>query len=234
MAPARKLNSKAVLLPACVLSAVIGATSFAFTLSRIESIPRARPPSTHPSARSKVARAAGDAFIPLDAVEPPITAYVNIWTPMFKAAQESGLAPDFLLHWGHGAAMGTVLFAMCGFGTYLGWQTRFGNGGDSSVLTLGKTNAEMHVTLMGAALFLFFLGGQGGLVLLATQGQPILQSAHSSTAVIGLGLMALQASLGLTMGSSSEKRTAHAILGTAVMLVLLVHLFYGISLGNSF
>ena len=39
------------------------------------------------------------------------------------------------------------------------------------------------------------LGTSTGLVLLATQGQPILQSAHSSTAVIGLGLMAVQVQL---------------------------------------
>eukprot|EP00438_Fugacium_kawagutii_P008136 Skav234377 [mRNA] locus=scaffold2071:184200:185763:- [translate_table: standard] len=159
---------------------------------------------------------AAENFIPLDAVEPAVTSYVNIWTPLFKSAQESGLAPEFLIHWGHAGAMATVLLAMGGYGTFLGWSTRLGNGNAVYPLSLGQTAAQLHPQLMGLALFLFFLGGQGGLVLLATQGQPILQSAHSSTAVIGLGLMAVQAALGVTMGDSSEKRTIHAVLGTAV------------------
>lgn len=129
--------------------------------------------------------------------------------------------------------MATVLLAMGGYGTFLGWSTRLGNGSAVYPLSLGQTAAALHPQLMGLALFLFFLGGQGGLVLLATQGQPILQSAHSSTAVIGLGLMAVQAALGVTMGDSSEKRTIHAVLGTSVMLVLLLHLFYGLNLGFS-
>ncbi|CAE7550918.1 unnamed protein product [Symbiodinium pilosum] len=178
-------------------------------------------------------RRAGDGFIPLDAVEPAVTSYVNIWTPLFKSAQESGLAPEFLIHWGHAGAMAMVLLAMGGYGTFLGWATRLGNGATVYPLSIGKTAAELHPVLMGAALFFFFLGGQGGLVLLATQGQPILQSAHSSTAVIGLLLMSAQAVIGLTMGDSAGKRTAHALLGTSVMGVLLVHLYFGLNLGFS-
>ena len=34
-----------------------------------------------------------------DGVKAPIQSYVDIWTPMFKSAQASGLAPDFILHW---------------------------------------------------------------------------------------------------------------------------------------
>jgi len=183
---------------------------------------------------SAVARKAGDAFVALDAVYPSVSAYVGIWTPFFLSAKESGLAPEFLLHWGHAAAMGTVLLAMGGYGTFLGWQTRLGNGNDVYPLNLGYTNRDMHPLLMGAALFFFILGGQGGLVLLATAGKPILASAHSSTAVIGLGLMAAQAFLGKTMGSNETARTVHAFLGTGTMLVLLVHLYFGLNLGSTF
>ena len=98
--------------------------------------------------------------------------------------------------------MSAVLFLMCGYGAFLGWSTRLGNGGEVYALNLGETARELHPKLMGAALFFFLLGGQGGLVLLATAGEPILASAHSSTAVIGVGLLLAQAALGATMGGS--------------------------------
>lgn len=182
----------------------------------------------------RMSRNVAGGFVDLQAVEPAVNAYVNIWVPLFQTAKESGLAPEFLLHWGHGAAMGTVLLGMGGYGAFLGWQTRLGNGETVYPLSLGQTASQLHPVLMGAALFFFFLGGQGGLVLLATAGKPILQSAHSSTAVIGLGLMAAQAVLGNTMGGSSLGRTIHAFLGTGTMLILLVHLYFGLDLGSSF
>ncbi len=62
-----------------------------------------------------------------EGVRGPVENYVGIWTPLFVQAKEAGLAPDFLIHWGHGAAMSTVLFAMGGIGAFLGWQVRMGN-----------------------------------------------------------------------------------------------------------
>lgn len=174
------------------------------------------------------------AFLALDAVEPAITSYVNIWVPLFEGAKAAGIAPEVLLHWGHGAAMGTVLVTMMGYGAFLGWQTRFGNGDQEFPFTLGDTAREIHPKLMGAALFFFLLGGQGGLVLLATAGEPILQSAHSSTAVIGIGLLLTQAALGATMKGSELGRSVHAYLGSATMVALFVHAFNGLNLGLSF
>ena len=53
-----------------------------------------------------------------DGIKEPVQSYVDIWTPMFKQASESGLVPDFLLHWGHGAAMASVLLSMGVIGAY--------------------------------------------------------------------------------------------------------------------
>ena len=71
-------------------------------------------------------------------------------------------------------------------------------------------------------------------MLLATAGQPILASAHSSTAVIGVGLLLAQAGLGATMGGSELGRTVHAYLGSATLLALVAHAYNGLTLGLSF
>lgn len=79
-----------------------------------------------------------------DGIKEPVQSYVDIWTPMFKQASESGLVPDFILHWGHGAAMASVLLSMGVIGAYMGWQIRLGNGEEVTPLTLGETIREAH------------------------------------------------------------------------------------------
>lgn len=168
----------------------------------------------------------------LEGAKPAAQAYADIWVPLFKSAQEAGL-PDVIIKWGHPAAMGTVLCTMGVFGSYLGWAIRNGEGSTVGALTLGQTYSELHPKLMGAAVFFFFLGGQGGLVLNQVQGKPILDSTHATTAVLGLFLLAVQALLPLTFGSNANTRTAHAFLGSATMAVLFFHMMQGIALGNS-
>lgn len=171
----------------------------------------------------------------LDAKE-GLKAYADFWVPMFTKAREMG-APDLLLHWGHGAAMATVLLTMGLAGAYTGWQIRLGNGSDTSnALTLGESIREAHPKLMGAAFFFFFLGGQGGLVLLDTQTGSVLESPHARTAALSLGLLAAQALLPKLFSSEQGEtaRTAHAYLGSATMVVLFGHLVTGLNLGFSF
>lgn len=68
----------------------------------------------------------------------PLRDYVNFWAELFKPLN----LPEPLVHWGHGAAMTTVLVAMGGIGTFLGWKIRQGDGAAQYAFTLGKTARE--------------------------------------------------------------------------------------------
>jgi hypothetical protein len=120
----------------------------------------------------------------------PLEKYANYWVDTYHSLGLS--VPEPIIHWGHAASMTTVLLLMGGLGTFLGLQIRQGNGAAQYAFTVGKTAREQHPIIMGLAFLFFVLGGQGGLVLLALEGKPILESPHASTALIGLSLLSLQ------------------------------------------
>lgn len=98
--------------------------------------------------------------------------------------------PDWLVHWGHPGNMAVVLFAMGGYGTYLGFRIRFSD--DEVEIAKAK---DLHPKLLGGMFFFFSLGALGGITSLLTSEKPILDSPHAVTAVIGLTLLTIQAIL---------------------------------------
>ena len=161
-----------------------------------------------------------------------ISAYLHATAGFVFDANAAGLVPEFVTHYFHGLNMATVLLAMGGYGTYLGWQVRAGNGGDATFGT-PDTAADLHPKLM-LGMFLFFAaGGQGGLLFNLLQGKPLLESPHAVSALAGLMLLGANGVLGAVMKDSAQLRTTHAFLGTSLMAVFLVHAALGVQLALS-
>lgn len=138
----------------------------------------------------------------------------------------------FVTHYFHGLNMATVLFAMGGYGTYLGWKVRAGGGAEPTFGTADSA-AELHPKLMAGMTLFFLAGGQGGLLFNLLQGKPLLDSPHAVSALAGLMLLGANGVLGGLMGDSPNLRTTHALLGSSLMLVFVVHAGLGIQLALS-
>jgi hypothetical protein len=122
-----------------------------------------------------------------------------------------------------------VLFAMGGYGTYLGYQIRAGNGGDPTFGT-PDTADQLHPKLMLGCFLFFAAGGQGGLLFNLLQNKPLLESPHAVSALAGLMLLGANGVLASVMKENPQLRTAHAFLGTSLMAVLVVHAGLGLKL----
>jgi hypothetical protein len=122
---------------------------------------------------------------------------------------------------------------MGGYGTWLGWQVRAGNGGDSTFGT-PDTVSDLHPKLMWGMFIFFAAGGQGGLLFNLLEGRPVLESPHAVSALAGLILLAGNGMLSSFMKESPQLRTTHAFLGTSLMAVFVVHAALGIQQALSF
>ncbi|CAI9097963.1 OLC1v1034490C1 [Oldenlandia corymbosa var. corymbosa] len=113
----------------------------------------------------------------------------SVFGPFVELVKSWNL-PDWLVHWGHPGNMAVVLFAMGGYGTYLGFRIKFSD----DVEEKAKAK-DLHPKLLGGMFFFFALGATGGITSLLTSDKPILESPHAVTGIIGLALLSLQSAL---------------------------------------
>lgn len=137
--------------------------------------------------------------------------------------------PDWLVHWGHPGNMAVVLFAMGGYGTYLGFRIKLSD--DPEEKAKAK---DLHPKLLGGMFFFFALGATGGVTALLTSGKPIFESPHAVTGVIGLALLTVQSLLPTLFEGNPGLRGAHGLLGSSIMTLFLFHAAFGLQLGFSF
>ncbi|EPS59547.1 hypothetical protein M569_15259, partial [Genlisea aurea] len=137
--------------------------------------------------------------------------------------------PDWLVHWGHPGNMAVVLFAMGGYGIYLGFRIRFSD----NVEEKAKAK-DLHPKLLGGMFFFFAVGAIGGITSLLTSDKPILESPHAVTGLVGLGLLAVQTVLPALFEGNPGLRNAHGILGSGIMTLFFLHAVLGVQLGLSY
>ncbi|KAH7433757.1 hypothetical protein KP509_07G084600 [Ceratopteris richardii] len=125
--------------------------------------------------------------------------------------------------------MAVVLFAMGGYGSYLGWQIRLAD--DMEVKAKAK---DLHPKLLAGMFFFFSLGATGGILSLLTSGKPIFESPHAVTGLSGLALLTVQTVLTGFFENNPSLRNVHAVLGSGIMFLFLVHFAFGLQLGFSY
>ncbi|XP_021802134.1 uncharacterized protein LOC110746233 [Prunus avium] len=158
----------------------------------------------------------------LVAALPGAGAVTSLFEPFVELVKSFGL-PGWLVHWA------VVLFAMGGYGTYLGYRIRYSDDVEE------KANAkDLHPKLLAGMFFFFALGATGGVTSLLTSDKPIFESSHAVTGLIGLGLLTIQTILPALFEGKPQLRTVHGVLGTGIMTLFVVHAALGLQLGLSY
>jgi len=137
--------------------------------------------------------------------------------------------PEPIVHWGHPLMMGIVIFVLGSYVAYAGWQSRLTQDGE-----LANKNRADHRKLAPLMYLFITLGYTGGVLSLVIQKQPILESPHfwtGTAAILFLGLNSLLAFFGFGGEKKEAIRTFHAYLGSAILVLLIVHTIFGINLG---
>ncbi|KAF5737525.1 hypothetical protein HS088_TW13G00410 [Tripterygium wilfordii] len=152
----------------------------------------------------------------------------SLFGPFVELVKSLNL-PDWLVHWGHPGNMAVVLFAMGGYGTYLGFRIRYSD----DVEEKAKAK-DLHPKLLGGMFFFFALGATGGITSLLTSDKPIFESPHAVTGFIGLALLTMQTILPALFEGNPGLRNVHGILGSGIMTLFLIHAALGLQLGLSY
>ncbi|PLZ92204.1 hypothetical protein CEN45_22340 [Fischerella thermalis CCMEE 5198] len=138
--------------------------------------------------------------------------------------------PEPIVHWGHPAMMGIVIFVMGSFLGFSGWRGRLAE--DKEVASKSRSDHRKLAPWM----FLFMaLGYTGGVLSLVMQHQPIFQSPHFWTGSILLLLLGINGAISLSKfgGNNPGLRALHAYLGSSALCLMLVHALLGLHLGIS-
>ncbi|KAK4772950.1 hypothetical protein SAY87_027969 [Trapa incisa] len=152
----------------------------------------------------------------------------SVFGPFVEVIKSLNL-PDWLVHWGHPGNMAVVLFAMGGYGTYLGFRIKYSD----DVEEKAKAK-DLHPKLLAGMFFFFALGATGGVTSLLTSDKPILESPHAVTGIIGLSLLTIQTILPTLFEENPGLRNVHGILGSGIMTLFLIHAALGLQLGLSY
>jgi fucose 4-O-acetylase-like acetyltransferase len=154
----------------------------------------------------------------------------EVLEPIASWFQSLGI-PEAIVHWGHPAMMGIVIFVMGSFVGYTGWRGRLVE--DKEVANTNRSNHRKMAPLM----FIFMaLGSTGGVLSLVMQHQPIMESPHFWTGLSVLLLLGINAAISLSGfgGNNPGLRNLHAYLGSTALGVMLLHAVLGFNLGMSF
>lgn len=136
--------------------------------------------------------------------------------------------PEPIVHWGHPAMMGIVIFVMGTFTAWAGWQGRIAEAQDTQIEQRSK-----HRKLAPWLFTFIALGYVGGVLSLVMQDQPVFESPHFWTGSLVVSLLGLNGVISATKfgGGQESLRTAHAYLGSMALIVMVIHALLGLKLG---
>ncbi|HIK31344.1 MAG TPA: DUF4079 domain-containing protein [Oscillatoriales cyanobacterium M59_W2019_021] len=153
----------------------------------------------------------------------------NLLEPIASQFRSLGM-PEPIVHWGHPLMMSIVILAMGTAAGIAGWRGRTATDPDVKQKNLGSHRQ------IAPLMFLFLaLGYTGGILSLVMQRESIFQSPHFWTGSIVLILLTAQALLSVSgfWGDRSSLRTVHAYVGSATLVLAIVHMVLGFKLGLS-
>jgi Protein of unknown function (DUF4079) len=139
--------------------------------------------------------------------------------------------PDPIVHWGHPAMMGIVLFVMGSFVGLTGWKSRTLSEKDPDAALKNRLDHRKIAPLM----FVFIVSGYtGGVLSLVMQKESIFESPHFWTGSAIIALLSVNGLLAATkFGGQGSLRSAHAYIGSAALVLFVVHAALGLNLGLS-